>query len=140
MTIHICREGCVLPVSTTLIELLKSKMYEHKLNKTQAVTFNFRDPNYSPTKGGYHPVEIRLEKKGDAFEFIYITDFSFQGNFGQSELVKELDFDFVVGVVQLLYVGIKPIEEAKDIFKIWQDNFIFYCNDCDAFEVELSLD
>jgi hypothetical protein len=55
-----------------------------------ALTFNFRDPNYTADKGGYHPVELRLEKHNELWQFIYITDFSYQGG-PYPELVKEID-------------------------------------------------
>ena len=29
----------------------------------KVVTLNFRDPDYSPEAGGFHPVEVRLEKQ-----------------------------------------------------------------------------
>lgn len=34
-------------------------------HRVTAVTLNFRDPDYSVERGGYHPVEIRLVHPGD---------------------------------------------------------------------------
>nr|WP_234932772.1 DUF2787 family protein [Aeromonas caviae] len=40
-----------------------------------SLVFNFRDPDYGPVRGGFHPVEIRLLKRKDRWQFDYVTDF-----------------------------------------------------------------
>ena len=54
--------GFVLPVSLQLFDMLMVEAGEKTASKHRitAVTLNFRDPNYSAERGGYHPVEIRL--------------------------------------------------------------------------------
>ena len=57
--------GFMLPVSLQLYELLMAEAGEipaHK-HRITAVTFNFRDPDYSVERGGYHPVETRSWRK-----------------------------------------------------------------------------
>lgn len=58
--------GFVLPVSLQLFDMLMVEAGEKTASKHRitAVTLNFRDPNYSAERGGYHPVEIRLVHQG----------------------------------------------------------------------------
>lgn len=87
-----------------------------------AVTLNFRDPGYSAEEGGYHPVEVRIEKGGG---IAYITDFAFVGMPPYAELVKEIDFDVSLGLFQ--HFGREfPLECGRELFGIWQENFVSY--------------
>lgn len=106
---------------------------------SNAVTINFRDPDYSPQTGGFHPVEIRLEKADDQWQLCYITDFCYVGYQGQWELVKELDFDFSCGVFQSIS-GLLVIEAAAELYPIWEQNFLCYWQEMDAFNVSISTD
>lgn len=123
MTIRIKHEGLALPLSPIFALYIASLLtpYENE----EAVTINFRDPTYSAENGGYHPVEIRLENEGNAWRFCYITDFCYVGSGVMAELAKELDFDFDAGVFQNLF-GTYPIEQAIEMFQIWETNFVFY--------------
>ena len=91
----------------------------------EAVVLNFRDPDYSADDDGYHPVEIRLENDGDGWRFCYITDFCYVGSGYMAELAKGLDFDFSAGVFQNLF-GTYPIEQAIEMFQVWESNFVYY--------------
>lgn len=123
MTIRIKHEGLAVPMSPMFTLYIADLIapYENE----QAVTINFRDPNYSANDGGYHPVEMRLENDGDGWRFCYITDFCYVGSGYMAELAKELDFDFDAGVFQNLF-GTYPIEQAIEMFQIWETNFVFY--------------
>lgn len=66
-----------MPVSSTMINHLIELLKNHDLNNSSTVTINFRDPDYSAKKGGYHPVEIMLVHKRDTWHFAYITDFKY---------------------------------------------------------------
>ncbi|WP_223303657.1 DUF2787 family protein [Colwellia psychrerythraea] len=103
------------------------------------VTINFRDPNYSADDGGYHPVEIRLENDGDGWRFCYITDFCYVGSSYMAELAKDLDFDFDAGVFQNLF-GTYPIEQALEMFQIWETNFVFYAMVSKVFTIQALTD
>jgi hypothetical protein len=118
-------EGLALPVSSTLVNHLIELLKDHDLTNSRTVTINFRDPDYSAEKGGYHPVEIMLFLKGDTWHFAYITDFKYVGQGQDVELVKDLDFDFQAGVFQTLY-GYYRIEEGLDIYPVWEENFVSY--------------
>lgn len=90
-----------------------------------ALTFNFRDPNYTADKGGYHPVELRLEKHNELWQFIYMTDFSYQGS-PYPELVKEIDVCFETKRVYSLLGGWLNQRNAKELIKLFISNFIEY--------------
>lgn len=84
---------------------------------------SFKDKAYSPENGGFHPVEVMTENG----KIQYVTDFCYFGP--DNELVKDLDFAFNCGVFQQLGIGESreyPIEEGRDLFNAWQENFILY--------------
>ena len=123
MTIRIKHEGLAVPMSPMFTLYIADLLTPHENEK--AVTINFRDPNYSADDGGYHPVEMRLENEGDSWRFNYITDFTYVGIGYMAELAKDLAFDFDAGVFQNLF-GTYPIEEAIEMFHVWENNFVYY--------------
>lgn len=129
-------EGLALPVSHKLANALSDIIAEQK-SQPDALIINFRDPNYSAQNGGFHPVEMRLEKENDIWSFCYITDFTYVGSGYTAELVKELDFDFEGGLFQNLF-GLLPLEQASDIYQIWESNFLHYWQDMDVFKITVS--
>lgn len=135
---HITTDNLPLAVSQKLTDLLKEALKDKDLTGKTSVTLNFRDPDYSSEKGGYHPVEIMLKRKGDAWHILYITDFCYAGIGPYAELVKDLDFDFGAGVFQTQY-GYYRIEEASDIYPVWEQNFVFYWKTMEAFKVNITL-
>ena len=124
-------EGLALPVSKSLADTLIN-IIEQQNTTSDSVTINFRDPTYSAEDGGFHPVEIRLEKRNDTWQFCYITDFCYVGSGYNAELAKDLDFDFQAGVFQNLF-GVFPIEQATDMYQIWESNFLHYWQEMDVF-------
>ncbi|MFD3391430.1 DUF2787 family protein [Alteromonas macleodii] len=135
---HIHYEGLALPVSKRFVQALVDLLVQHGVSQT-SVTINFRDPNYSAESGGFHPVEVRLEKRNNAWHFCYVTDFAYIGNGPYAELAKDLDFDFDAGVFQNLF-GTFPIEQANEMYQIWEENFLHYWLDVSAFSVGLAFE
>ncbi len=88
-------------------------------------------------QGGVHPVEIRLVRGLDDWLFDYVTDFSYQGIGDYAELGKELDFNFLDGEHTMLGWGPLRLAEARDLFALWQRNFIAYCG-LECFSVTVS--
>ena len=129
MTIPFHRNGFALPVAPALIALLNQEAATIGLNleRLTQLTFNFRSPTYSSEQGGAHPVEIRLIRGLDGWLFDYVTDFSYQGLAQDAELCKELDFNFLDGEHTMLGWGPLRLAEARELFDIWQSNFIAYC-------------
>ncbi len=134
MRIHY--DGLALPVSTKFVHQLQNLLNQNEV-RSKSVTLNFRDPTYSAKRGGFHPVEIRLEQCDNIWHFCYITDFAYIGSGPYAELTKELDFDFQSGVFQNLF-GVFPIEQATDMFQIWEGNFLYYYLELEAFTVSIS--
>ncbi|WP_351000186.1 DUF2787 family protein [Shewanella sp. TB7-MNA-CIBAN-0143] len=125
-----------LPVSDSLL-LPLTKLISNTTH--DALTINFRDPNYSSEHGGFHPVEIRLEKMAEHWNLCYITEFCFVGHGGYAELVKALDFDFNFGVFQSIN-GEILLDAAMEFYPIWEQNFVCYWQDLEIFEVSISTD
>jgi hypothetical protein len=137
MTIRIKHEGVALPLSPMFTLYIADLISPNENN--EAVVLNFRDPTYSAENGGYHPVEIRLENEGDCWRFCYITDFCYVGSGYMAELAKDLDFDFDAGVFQNLF-GTYPIEQAIEMFQIWETNFVYYAMISKVFNIQKLAD
>jgi hypothetical protein len=128
------------PVPAKLYHLINQSLADTATpdNDVTAITVNFRDPNYSAEAGGFHPVEIRLEKKNNLWQLVYITDFSYQGR-PYPELVKEIDVCFVTKQVFNLFVGWLTHRNAKELLTLLISNFIeYYTSDC--YQVSVSFD
>lgn len=89
------------------------------------ITLNFRDVDYSAEIGGYHPVEIRIVKDSNQWQFDYITDFSYQG-YPYPELVKEIDICFQTNQVNCLYGGKLNKHDGDELIELFLTNFICY--------------
>lgn len=129
MTIH--QSGLRLPIAQAFSQLLLHELNNSVINSAidltlvRAVTLNFRDPLYSAETGGFHPVEIRLLRLHEQWQFDYLTDFSFMGNY-YPELEKELDICWSQGYVYHFLMGDIDEEEGGALFELWQRNFIQY--------------
>ncbi|QBL08389.1 DUF2787 domain-containing protein [Rheinheimera sp. D18] len=126
-----------LPVSQRLGDNLSRLLLQRENKEPREAVINFRDPKYSAERGGYHPVEIRLERSGHNWRICYITDFCYVGQGQDVELAKSLDFDFQAGMFQDIS-GYYPIETALQIYPIWEENFITYWLEMQVFDVEVS--
>ena len=128
MTIPFFRDGFALPVDQALLILLNQEVAKTELNieRLTQLTFNFRNPGYSAEQGGVHPVEIRLVRGLDDWLFDYVTDFSYQGLGQDAELCKEIDFNLSCDEHYLQSWGPLPGVEARELFALWQRNFISY--------------
>lgn len=114
--IKIATDGFV--VSKSLIDVVWQELQDAKQLDWGTAILNFRDPNYSMDKGGFHPVEISIDNNGT---INYITDFSYS----YGELSKEIDFDFSCQEFQMFGKAM-PISKGKSLFKLWQGNFCEY--------------
>ena len=128
MTIPFFRDGFALPVAQALLALLNQEVANTGLDQERLtqLTFNFRSPGYSAETGGVHPVELRLIRGLHGWVFDYITDFSYQGLGLDAELCKELDFNLSCDEHYLQSWGPLPGVEARELFALWQRNFISY--------------
>ena len=111
-----------LNITKKLRLILESEIRAANVPPGEAVILNFRDPNYGPETGGYHPVEIMVSGDGVVQ---YITDFSYVGAPPFAELAKELDFDLQHKVFQQMGRDY-PIESGRGLYRMWQANFCAY--------------
>ncbi|QTL93856.1 DUF2787 domain-containing protein [Aeromonas jandaei] len=131
MTLPVNLERLPLSVTQPLLTLLDDELKRAELDPTNpaaltTLTFNFRNPTYSPITGGVHPVEIRLICQAGCWLVDYVTDFSYQGQGQDAELCKELDFNFLDNEHYLQGWGPLPMAEAQELFTLWQHNFLAY--------------
>ena len=121
-------QGLPLPVSSMFAVCLTELLNTHKptWQKAHAVTMNFRDPSYGPESGGFHPVEIRLQRRGNLWSLVYMTDFSYVGMGDYAELAKEVDFDFSSQEGLVAHVHIVPLSELREFYEMWESNFLSY--------------
>lgn len=98
---------------------LQSLLYELVKERAGACIITFSDPRYSAETGGYHPVEVMVGATGDIG---YITDFTYVGLPPDTELVKEIDFDFSNAIFQ--HMGYEyPLTSGRGLYQIWESNF-----------------
>lgn len=124
-------------VPDNLIQQLDSLLIDIDIRNLTSITFNFRDPEYSVTNGGFHPVEIRLFKDKQTWLLDYFTDFNYAGTY--PELEKEVDILFQEGTVYLAYVGSLGEQPAIELTKITITNFISYLN-MGVYQTQISTD
>ncbi|ORT49520.1 hypothetical protein ST37_14080 [Vibrio sp. qd031] len=124
-----------LPVSKGFQKCLAQTLNQHHEDLANHITLNFRDKNYSATNGGFHPVEIALQKmEGTHYSILYITDFSYCGG-PYPELERDVDFDIGNGMAFSRYGGWQSIREPlmAELYELWQSNFVAYV-DMDAYD------
>lgn len=142
MKLLFSKQGTSVPVSNSLRSYLAKLTDERKVNASaEALTFNFRDLTYSPEAGGYHPVEIRIEREGDTWEFSYLTDFAYVG-FPYPELAKEIDFDLKLGIAFVQFIGDVLItrRDITDLYRDWESNFMAYLSMNCFDEIQITTD
>ena len=128
MTIPFFREGFSLPITESLLVLLNQEVAKQTfcLEQLTRLTFSFRNPDYQPQSGGVHPIEIQLILGLDGWLFDYVTDFSYQGQGQDTELCKELDFNFLDNEHYLQGWGPLLMADAQELFNMWQNSFLAY--------------
>ncbi|MCL1145385.1 DUF2787 domain-containing protein [Shewanella marinintestina] len=137
MTINIARNQTP-KMPTAFFTLLERVLFNTHPNNSNAITLNFRDPDYSADNGGYHPVEVRLEKQQDHWRLVYVTDFAFRGS-PFPELVKDIDICFNSQQVYSLFSGWIGEREARELVSMFCDNFIAY-QEMGVYTIHIQLD
>ncbi|TLM69215.1 MAG: DUF2787 domain-containing protein [Deltaproteobacteria bacterium] len=124
-------EGLPWPIDPRLRHILQAATADVPVGKGAII--NFRDPSYDDC-GGFHPVEVGLTSDG---RLLYISDFAHVGRAPDTELVKEIDFDFALGLFGHFAIDY-PIKQGRKLFTIWQSNFLAYF-EMDAYVVSVEL-
>jgi len=113
-----------LPLPQALHQIIQSQVADREFG----CVISFRDQSYSAEAGGFHPVEIYVDEFG---QIQYITEFAYWGMPPHDELVKELDFDFSLGLFQQNTVfgsAESSINAGREMFQLWCSNFVSYYN------------
>ncbi|MEE7044356.1 DUF2787 family protein [Escherichia coli O79:H4] len=121
------QRGNVLPLSRSFTQLLlgivaQKPPHRHPIT---GLTINFRDPEYSPEKGGWHPVEIRLIPAGEDWQLDYVTDFHYAGH-PWPELEKDVDVSWTQQYTWLSRCGDISHVDAREFWSLWESNFMAY--------------
>ena len=126
MSLSFDKDNLPLPVSDELLAMLchEAKQAAIGTECVTVMTLRFEDPGYSPERGGFHPVHIRLVRGLNDWLVDSVTDFCFQEP--DSPLSKELDFNLLDGEYFMRGWGWLNPKEACDVFALWQRNFLFY--------------
>ena len=98
------------------------------------VIINFRDPTYNATNGGYHPVEIHVDSKGDVLS---ITDFAYFGCPPFVELGIELDWSFIEHGYFRQFDSMYDLECGRSLLGLYTRNFAAYY-DSGVYRVEVT--
>lgn len=133
--------GLALPVSNEFAQLLLQQLNPatEGIDTLTSATINFRDPEYCAESGGYHPVEVRLVWQNNAWQFDYITSFSFVGLGWCAELAKELDFDFGQNCFEMRGYRPQPLAIGEEMYRLFEQNFIEYVR-MEVFEVTTTVE
>jgi hypothetical protein len=126
-----------------LYQILADELADISLpdSDTEGIILNFRDPDYSISKGGFHPVELRLIQTstdaGCEYQFVYITDFSFQGAL-YPKLAVDIDVCFIAEQVFTVYGGWLDKRSGDELKDLFLTNFISYV-EMGVFKVEVTF-
>ncbi|WP_218997030.1 DUF2787 family protein [Shewanella algae] len=116
---------------------LSQRVEDIEDSETEMLTLHFRDPDYSAEDGGFHPVEIGLEREGKDWQLCYLTDFAWSGG-PFPELEKEIDFCFSDDRLYHCFIGSCHLTQANELLQTYLQNFISYVQN-EVFKVELKL-
>lgn len=111
------------PFSLKLGSALEAEISNSGISTVDGAIVCFRDPKWTPKAGGFHTVEIAVSADGC---IQYITDFGYFGTPPHCEIGKEIDWDFTPPGYFQHFGQEYPLIEGKDLFFLWQSNFLQY--------------
>lgn len=120
---HIHTNTLPWPISSKLTSLLEEEIRNSSITTANGVVIIFRDPKWTPQAGGYHTVEIAVSSDG---KIQYVTDFGYFGAEPYIEIGKEIDWEFSPPGFFQHFGQEFPLMEGKELFLIWQSNFLHY--------------
>ena len=104
------------------VTIMNNQLRDTSLDGSEIIALNFRDPTYSATDGGYHPVEIHVDSKGDV---LCITDFAYFGRPPFVELGIELDWNFEQDSFRQ-FDSFYDLECGRGLLGLYTKNFVAY--------------
>ena len=132
---------CPLSISPQLQTVLIDHINTKASDSVTAITLNFRDTSYSAEAGGFHPVEIAMQKDSEQrWSILYITDFAYMGNV-YPELERNVDFDIENGQAFIAPLGWQSChsEQMVGFYALWERNFLAYLQMEAYDEVKISM-
>ena len=131
MTVNPFTSITTLPLE--FVALLDTLLKDTTINSPEIVALNFRDPSHSAENGGYHPVEIHVDSKG---EILCITDFSYFGAAPFAELGIELEWNFEQETFRQ-FDSFYDLECGRGLLGLYTKNFVAY-HRSGVYEVEVT--
>ncbi|MDS1867378.1 DUF2787 domain-containing protein [Vibrio parahaemolyticus] len=122
-------------MSKGLQRALLTQLEQYSKSNPSPVTLNFRDSTYSAEAGGFHPVEISLQRtRLGKWKILYITDFAYFGS-AYPELERNVDFDIASGQAYFSGMGWQDINSygVRGFYLLWESNFLSYL-DMEAYD------
>jgi hypothetical protein len=111
-----------LNISHKFFEIVQQQIKDVNADNCGFISVSFRDPDYSAERGGFHPVEVGIDRNG---KIQYITDFAYFGSGPFVELDKAMDFDFSTGRYRD-HLSEVSITKVRELFEMFQKNFCSY--------------
>lgn len=118
-------------------QVIEKELAEVELKDANSITLNFRDPDYSAENGGFHTVEVRLERQQKHWRLVYVTEFAFRG-YPEPELVKDIDICFNSKQIYSLFSGWIGENESRELITLFSQNFATYY-EMDVYRVHIKL-
>ena len=133
MSITVNPQTKITMLDPGFVSVINDQLKDTSLNGSGIVALNFRDPTYSAENGGYHPVEIHVDSKG---EVLSITDFAFFGCPPMVELGIELDWSFEMDSFRQ-FDSMYDLECGRSLLGLYLANFTAYY-DSGVYQVEVT--
>jgi hypothetical protein len=109
-------------LNSDFVAIMNNLLRDVSLDAPEIVALNFRDPTYSASNGGYHPVEIHVDSTG---EILCITDFAYFGMPPFAELGIELDWNFEQESFRQ-FDSFYDLECGRGLLGLYTKNFVAY--------------
>jgi hypothetical protein len=133
MPITINPQTRITLLEPNFVSVVNDLLKDTSLDTSEVIALNFRDPTYSAENGGYHPVEIHVDSKGDVLS---ITDFAYFGMPPFAELGIELDWNFEQDSFRQ-FDSFYDLECGRGLLGLYIKNFVAY-HKGGCFEVEVT--
>jgi hypothetical protein len=105
------------------VSVMNNLLKDTVLDTSDVIAVNFRDPSYSASNGGYHPVEIHVDSGG---VLLCLTDFAFFGCPPMVELGIELDWSFIEHGYFRQFDSMGDLECGRSLLGLYLANFTAY--------------
>ena len=124
MPITVNPQTKITMLNPDFVSVVNDQLKDTSLYDSEIVALNFRDPTYSASNGGYHPVEIHVDSGG---VLLCLTDFAYFGAPPMVELGIELDWSFDQGYFRQ-FDTMHDLECGRSLLGLYLANFTAYYN------------